>query len=770
MATLGIDFGTSYTFIVKYDGKEFNRMGAREFYSRPADDTTNIMKAKGIRTAIGLANDGHWVVGSYNLNQAIANGELDRKNICWDIKSKLRGLDLLMVDENDAINMGLESIYQPGMDVSDLRERESYGKIFIKPNGEERYVDALEMAHEFFKCILTTKTDNPSDIDFSDIECIACGMPADELDSTCPDRIDYEEKLRSAILGYINKDILKLNLDKSRLLLREEPILAGISYFKNYPGTLRSEDVILVIDIGGGTSDFALFTVDEANIPDGKINVTLRASKGGTSPAGDVFNRRLVGCIQRKFPNAYREEDVETESVSNAKESLFLSKFSSRIGYFRKVYSEKYTLDDMPLDEPLDEQSKYTESQILEIFNRRGRRTKIKNESDSNTPYKIVYSREHCAGLKEDGFGEPWNPSEVIEIGSQFEEVYRKVANRVMEFLKGDVASKYKDKINKVLFIGGSCRMPELRNKICTLGIGLETSDGRSYRYRNGEKPVQIYFLETESESKNLSCSNAIALGAAYEAYDWVYRHEIAQSGPNIHIHNTLVVPELWIKFKKDPDQEEICLLSQAYKNEGAENAGLKYFPFRARNLGANDLDNGNSLHFQIGRTVAGKKIFYPRPYMRKKKDGTTVPIQRTFSYRLKFPEEHEELCFFADIINSGEVAVFVCPKCAESDVAQGIYEYKYVFLNNERSDIKRPQYQIIPGIQIPKSKTARKADVRCKKYTLIEKFDGEGKSHEDESKDEIKGEKFNVRTYLQHKASGHDNQWFGWFLIDNIR
>lgn len=744
MATLGIDFGTSYTFIVKYDGATFTRIGSNKFYSYPTEPTSvtaESMNAKGIRTAIGFVDVDHWIVGSQNLNRAIECGMLNRENICWDIKSKLRKLhEDLMTDESYALRWGLSSIYKPGMEVSglDLTYRESVGKTFKKPNGGEEYCDALTMAREFFKCILQNEKDKLSDVD-----CIACGMPSDELDLNCPDIRDYEHKLRKGILGFINTDILELNLDDSCLLLREEPILAGISYFKSYPGTLRKNDVVLVIDIGGGTSDFALFNVDDVKVVDGKTNakITRIASKGNASPAGDEFNKAMADCVNKKYPNVYSldKEDYKAEPVSNAKESLFLSEFSSRIGYFKNVYS-KYTLDDKLSEWPCE----YTESEILNLFNLRGRRTTLTNNTNGpNIKYKIVYDKNHCAGLEGDGFGEPWTQEEVIEIGSKFEELYEVLASRVKKFLKDYVELEYRNNINKVLFVGGSCRIPELRDYICKHGGIMKD------RCNDEDNSVQTYFLEAESKAK-LSCSNAVALGAAYDAYDAVNnRLEAARLGPNIDIRNTLVVPELWIKFWKEPDDEAVCVLSQDFKSKGYDEK--IYFPLKVR-LTKDDVDDGQFLRFNIGRTVAGKKIFYPHRYI--KKDETIVQRQDTFAYKLQFDEEYKELYFFADIINSGEVAIFVCPKHTQSDITQEIYEYRYVHLDKDSADSSR--YEIIEDVKMPRK--------GCKKYMFIDTIN------------KFQGKPFNIKTYLKHmekdkklgKGSEHNNQWYGWFLSDS--
>lgn len=767
MATLGIDFGTTYTFIVKCgvgkDGKyKYTRIGANDLYSMPTGEfaTTDPMKAKGIRTAIGLSNNEEWIVGSRNLKQAIEENRLKRENICWDIKTKLRNInkELLSIDKNTAMNRGLkDGYYLPGMNLAQLSDRIKYGHDF-KIGAETKFFDAYELASQFFTNII--KED-----EVKDIECIVCGMPSEELhyDAAC-DRQVYQDNLKS-VLRAINTNC-KINLIDARLVLRDEPVLASMAYSNTYPKSLEGGEVVLVIDIGGGTSDFAIFKVNKKD-KDGNIDATIKASMGGTAPAGKQFDEAIIRQINETFLHG-REitiDDDSQEAASNAKEELFPSIFSTRI---KQIAVKLLNLESRERkDAEKFELTLEEREEAFKGFEKQGRRTIVEHGSDK---YKVVYDNNHRTGLPGDGYEESWaDDDKVAEIRSQFEEIYKQIALSISEFLNR-APQEDVEEIKTVLFVGGSSSMSPLRDYICVSGLGYKKENGR---YKRGEQNIDVIFFEAEGKAQ-ITCSSAIAVGAAYEADRQVNKNSetTPQSGAYLRMHNTLSIPELYIKFwnKEGEDAEPVSLLSEAKKNKNVDDdENLVYLPLTIE-IKKTDVDKGGFVRFSIGRKVADEIIFYPR-YKRIRKDGTIAEVTSTFAYHLQFDEEEEELYFFADIINSGEIAVFVCPPCAKSDIGQETYVYRYVFLEKDVVDVEHQRYAFLKEnafdsydtnlMQVPRKGS--------KKYSLVP-------DHKIANKEKITGKRFNIGTYLERreqekKQDGireNDNQWYGWLPSNN--
>lgn len=656
MAILGIDFGTTYSFIVKYDGKDFTLVGKKLYTLSQSQTSDPLATSKGIRTAIGKTNDGKWIVGLPHIKEALKNGTLQQDNICWDIKTLLRNINQDRYSRESVEN---------GFDDYGVPEGLRYGKYF-----SDGFKSADELAKEFFKYIF----DNNS-VDLSDITHIVCGMPSDELNfasdntkfsSDMGDSEIYKNKLREQILGYINTEILKLDLPEESLIMREEPILAGISFFHFQDNRLKDDDNVLVVDVGGGTSDFALFNVKEKEI----VRID---SRGNASPAGNNFNQALLNCIVNKCSSSFPEEAYKSEDFSEAKEKLFLYKFGSTISSLAKRHNK--TLED-----------------IYNEFVSHGRRTELKY---NGVTYKIVYSEEDKRGIQYDGYGDSWDKNDkegdindIVVVKSAFEEIYRQISVQVKEFLKRDKVKQYANKISKILFVGGSCGIPELQDFVCATALDLKCKNEKYYR-KASTKEVFKYFLNVESKSK-LTCSNAVAIGAALEG-DKASAGNAKQDKNKREVTNTLNIPEVWIKFACEEDNEYL-LFNSEFKTQGT--CQQKFIPplqftFDKRECHKTK-KNDYFVRFRIGRAggVDESKRYYPfRRYCNN--EGNLKEVELWYSYKVTALFDESDKCsliFLADITTSGNFAVFLyCDKrVSVEDVSKVKYQYKYKYLEKE--------------------------------------------------------------------------------------
>ena len=134
MAVLGIDFGTSYTMLVKKTlvkkagsdimTNKFTLIGDDDSLYSFGDSSSSIdhlVTAKGIRTVIGIDADGNCYVGENEVSKAIEQGKLSSADCCYDIKSKLRNL---LDDTVFDINYN-----QSVVDLDNIPEDNRYGQV-----------------------------------------------------------------------------------------------------------------------------------------------------------------------------------------------------------------------------------------------------------------------------------------------------------------------------------------------------------------------------------------------------------------------------------------------------------------------------------------------------------------------------------------------------------------------------------------------------------------------------------------------------------------
>lgn len=719
MAILGIDFGTTYSFIVKYDGKDFTPVG-KDLYTFPHDrrSADTLADSKGIRTVIGKTNDGKWISGLPQIKRELGNGTLQQNNICWDIKTLLRNINQDSYS-SDSMEKGFDDNGVP----KDLR----YGKYF-----SDGFKSADELAKEFFKYIF----DNNKSVDLSDITHIVCGMPSDELnfasDNTnfsldvCDSEV-YKNKLREQILGYINTEILKLNLPEESLIMREEPILAGISFFHFQDSRLKNNDNVLVVDVGGGTSDFALFNVKEKEI----VRID---SRGNASPAGNNFNQALLDCIKSKFDSSFPEEAYKSEDFSEAKEKLFLYKFGKTISFLADKHGT-------------------TLEEIYKKFTSFGRRTELKY---NGFKCRIVYSEEDKQGLQYDGYGGSWendDNNKIVVVQHKFQEIYKQISEQVKIFLDSKNVNGQANQISKILFVGGGCGIPELQDYVCVTALNLDKEDNRYYRKNSGNE-VFKYFLNVESGSK-LTCSNAVAIGAALEGYK-ASEGNAKQDKSKREVTNTLNIPEVWIKFECEKDQEYLLFDSQ-FKTYSTIRPGCLRPPvkFTFDKKHCHQTRKGDYfVRFRLGRAVGVNESKRYYPFRKYGNRGNPEEGELWYSYKVTKLFDKSDKCrlmFLADITTSGNFAVFLyCDKgVSVEDVHKVNYQYKYL-----------EQKEIAPVIMEGKEVIFDGRYENLKKYEFS--FD----------KDKFQGRQFSALSYADKRDNTQyertdKNMFFGWYKID---
>ena len=653
MAVLGIDFGTSYTFIVKLSkqsGKEKVELFGKELYDKPtslnvrgADPDFYLKHSKGIRTWIALDKKGRWIVGKESIENALKNGGVQEGNICKDIKDLLRSCT-----SNDISNQSTLC-----------------GKIFTLSNGQEKYYSGIELANEFFRAIVQKNQDSLNPIVTDDIRAIVMGTPACDLSSSDKDFYEYRGNLVSEVLPSICGS-MGLEAEKVKTRVWPEPVLAGFAYQKI---AAVPDGRTLVIDIGGGTSDFAI--VERKR---GKFSL-FKKSQGGTLPAGATFNANLQTMIETKFGVTIADDAASLEAL---KEEMFLSPYSPR---FRS-------------------ESLSTEGRLQRYFEYydHGRRGVV---TQGEASYRVAFNESDLKGVPKDvGDGLHWDKANTAIWNTEegFQSVFQTFSENFNEFWKeitdnGKLGSE--DVFQSVFFVGGTSAMFPLRYRICRELLELEpiTETHGSYRrvkgWERNRKEVPVIFPELESEFK-LSFSNTIALGAAYFGAEYLREKDatgeenqtngLAWQKVGLEIAD---IPELWLRFPPaENSQEQIPdfkLFSEQFKKDGSAGAGQ---PFMG------DYEKGEKFRFQIVRKIGDKEVVYPRSSQKNSfyYGGLPPKALRDKDYSVIIFADYEEPI----------MGIYVCyfdPKGDQNSVQEPVQDYVYIFQEGEPLKLKELKY-----------------------------------------------------------------------------
>lgn len=610
MAVLGIDFGTSYTLVVKKDGDKITIVGDRELYSF-ADSNSSITDplstVKGIRTVIGYTNEGEWVIGKRAF-QALETGELLKGNTCFDIKTKLRRI--LECADPARASVFIDGDGHPISDLSDIPESELFGLYYNDKNGKICFCDAITLANHFFSAFFAST----QAIEIENITAIVMGTPANDYADGYEEKSnvasDYQHLVLDKILSNIN-DLLELSLKEKDLKVRPEPALAGRAYFR----TFRSDsENTLVIDIGGGTADFSLICKEGD-----KLYLPVPTA-GNALPAGNTID----DAIENGIRNAFKiDATFDHEIIAEAKESLFMNINSRKIS---RLADYKY-----------NSKSLEAVSKAFSEYNDHGRRAVVKDWQGET--YKLVYSEEHRRGIEVDGLGD-WKGDKVFDLSTilygqdDFNEnsttrkgLCMQLASKVKGYVDNFKKAGYN--FHRVLFVGGTSQMACLREYICEYALNLEKN--RKGYYDN------VHCLGTaNSTTRNLTYANMVAIGAAYEAED---------SGDRVEVGDMLnSIPELYVQIKDSEDDLERFVLSQSLKNGVFIDEVCDFWPCIEE-----DYEGGEWVRFKIIEKLSGgsQKIF---PY------GNNY-----YGFKLPSDGNRHDVIFIADSSDNGEIAIFVC-------------------------------------------------------------------------------------------------------------
>ena len=152
----------------------------------------------------------------------------------------------------------------------------------------------------FFKKILHIG-DEEFDINEKTVQKIVIGQPVvngrtESLDGT---KVSYEKTLKSLLSECFtgdksNKKFIGDNGKDGIITVIEEPELAGVTYL--FTESARSDKKVLVIDIGGGTSDFSVLEYKDGNVRANNI--------GSCEIAGNAIDKMIFDFLPDSVPRS----------------------------------------------------------------------------------------------------------------------------------------------------------------------------------------------------------------------------------------------------------------------------------------------------------------------------------------------------------------------------------------------------------------------------------------------------------------------------------
>ena len=719
MAVLGIDFGTTYTFVIKGykrdDGQEgFSVVGEHLYESPEAGGKGDVLRfSNGIRTVIGYSDKLGWKIGQKALAHKDDLGEDgDRTfDIYFELKRALLNICKAMEPTGENVNNGRYISALGDLSVHDYKEE--FGHTFIV-KGKKTYYNAIELTKIFLNLLIFNDgecgpDDKPKEcknaifnyITFDDVNCIVMGAPSDDMKIHNTSQ-RYSDNVLPEILEYLNGR-LEVNLEEKNLLVIPEPQLAGEAFVADHlmpkleSGKGDEQEQLLIIDIGGGTSDFAVLEkISENENDEGKI-IAPFPSQGNIDIAGKNFDAALEKCIKDKY--AYLSGRFDDESIRHAKEELFLTKKSPKI---------KSWIDSKI--EPLSPETKINDvaNEIYKKYLESGRRTAIKDKWERRY-YCVVYNDKHIHGVDFDGYD-----SEEYDFtdSAKYEDVYEDKCKELAEKLKAYV-DKNRKKLNlkklKVLFVGGSSQSRELRNTLLSKGLGLYQKGDKWYYMdeSSNEYPIYDYCLETgrqkeSSLTSSLTCANMIAIGAVRLAEDQLAKES------TIYAYS---VPSLWLgipifKNGKLTCKEYYPLISQDMKNGIFMNL-KKYTVFGNGEVKAEDRTIRNlpwCLTYNIQEDKGGILFNILKEVISPQNTDGLIQFDKNEPWYIEFPrnnryykftineKKRHKVCvneeydayFLADKPKGKPIAIFVCisKKCKEKNG-------KYYFDDNDSKPIQ---------------------------------------------------------------------------------
>ena len=296
---IGIDFGTTNSRVVMYDAVS-RKLYANQNLTKDIRDIWH-----NIPTVVAL--ELHWQPGTNKISEKYYIGaEKEQRPLLWPfryLKEAARNFDPPGIPRKKARSR-----------ITDSEEGTHDGDSIEFGYDECPYLKSpQELLKIFFKRILQTDELN---IKADEIEKIVVGKPGIERKDNST--IKYDNVLKKAIASCFGKE--DDNSFKDKIDVKPEAELAGIAYL--YGDEDSAKKKVLVIDIGGGTTDFSILQYDDS----GKVRAD---NIGACNTAGNaidsfIFDLLKYAVDEDKKTGENKNIIISRQACTAAKMNLFV--------------------------------------------------------------------------------------------------------------------------------------------------------------------------------------------------------------------------------------------------------------------------------------------------------------------------------------------------------------------------------------------------------------------------------------------------------------
>lgn len=459
---IGIDFGTSNTYIVAYEATQ------DECYTNASFAVTDT--SDNIPTVI-------------TMNQV----EVDKKDKTECVSEYIVGAKAYKyraLRKFSGLKTAARNLTPPnGAFGGDLRPREYPfeqcnidTELQFGSDGVDVKSSVRDLLKEFFKQLLKNPYNKNLKINENTVKKVVIGMPvAHKYGGTLE---QYDKNLKTILSEC-------LGISENKVECVSEPELAGLTFLSG-TGEIKDGENILVIDIGGGTTDFSVIKYEEGQ---------MKAKNIGRC---DIAGNAIDDLIYNLLPSGSRVKS----DCRKWKEELFGKK---------EVTSEKCVFTPIRTDE-LDQ----ADGGDYAIY--------YKKPASFTDDKKSIVLREKDGSSR---FYDEKGQIKTIEGTKSLTGIFNRIGDKLTESLEAWKNQNKNESIDKIFFVGGTSIISPLREKLIEcVNIFFEPDPNTPTFYENKSNvkdtfcdPQMTVQIDTE-EALRVTIYNAVAIGACIRALD----------------------------------------------------------------------------------------------------------------------------------------------------------------------------------------------------------------------------------------------------------
>lgn len=571
---------------------------------------------------------------------------------------------LLGTDKNENTVVGINAVNCYTYEDVSLKDR--LRDLFNNSSDDDTVVDDITT---FFRVLI-----EGIGINTRDVCSVVCGIPASTpIDWQSTDETGMTQSIYITNMEEIFNNVFGNNSGHIDCKFIEEPVLAYLGARKK--GLINDEGDILVVDLGGGTNDFAYITNDGSGKPIVKVSPL-----GGKGPAG----KEIDNCIKTAVIDAFKDyyvfdKDKIKNSIKRAKEYVFGDGKNYRTGTIPAKDKNDHEKD-------VDINLMYGNSAGESVFDMK--KCQMLKGKFSSIAKRVIQFCEECANAPE---------------------------------IKNFTNFKY------VLFVGGCSRIYPLTELI--------ESELNKYMSQYGCNPEYIHIKESKEDQNSpigevtLNNSNAVAYGALF--YDEI---EFGSGAGRVNVEGwQFGIHDKWIdlKFKDEPDFSGgySCWftvgydIESNYQNTNKDKHTIQFLEKDSegiKNIPIYDSDRINAPEPDHSWLVnLGKKKCM---YFKLKHGKTNIPVHTP--YHIKLPDEINDIRLIFTYTKNRHMWIFIFARDGDNnefDLIKNIdIDQTYIYGIMVKQELDDASTDVIEGKEV---KGRREKLSNEKKYNFLKEY-----------------------------------------------